>query len=91
MGGRDCFCDDSYGTPSASYPRLPDASCQRGGYCPLCGAGFTNAVFAVSIYRSLPTGTYALPLSSRWQLLTLIKFRTGTEARYPFAVARCVS
>ena len=52
--GIQCYCDNSYSTPSSRHPRLDDAQCQRedeasyGGiisYCTLCGGLYTNAVF----------------------------------------------
>lgn len=44
QAGSQCFCDNSFGTPSSVYPRVPNGQCGRNRH----GSGWRNAVYASS-------------------------------------------
>jgi len=45
-----CSCDNSYSTPSRTYPKKPNGDCTKGG--PGMGGGWRNAVYTNVVYHA---------------------------------------
>jgi hypothetical protein len=43
--GEECRCDNSFGTPATSYPRIADSECDKDGKGKYMGSNWANSVF----------------------------------------------
>jgi hypothetical protein len=68
-GGYDCWCGDSYSTPSTQYPAIDEASCTRGGGFPeKYGGPWANSIFMVGTNDAAPAcPTSCFSSSGKWQ------------------------